>query len=178
MQKGNVFNKKNLFSKAKVELSIEEALSSIDVTDEYFTNFISSKECETYLYIKKCYDRIKKGNYDFLEKEFIPKEYKIFNPDKNSRLRNFIFSTNGILFRDDELQQIIKYKNKEKRGIQFFVKYDSKSEKAIIYLIDLYHMVIPTENKQIGARITNKMYYQRIKRKVEQKVNLKEVIET
>lgn len=176
MQKDNIFNNKNLFlSKSKTTLSIDEALNSIDMEDDNFINFMSSKVCKEFLYIKKCYDRIKNGNYSFLEKEFKNREYETFDANKNSRLRNFIFYTNNQLFSDSELQKIIKYKNKENKAIQFFVKYDRKSDNATICLIDLYHLVMPTEYRQIGAKISTNTHYLRIKKKVSKKTNLKEI---
>ena len=181
-------HKKNLFSKYQnnilksnskkvTKISFDKCLVSIDSELLSFTNFLSSNNCEKYKNIKRYYELSKKLNFSFLEKEFYSNEYTIGNDTKNKRLRSLILETTGELLNDIELTNIIKYKNKNDKELQFFIKYDSSADIGYVYLIDIYHMVIPTKQIEKGKIIPPdpKRHYKGISKKVKHKTNLSEI---
>lgn len=178
MRQGNVFNNRNtLFNKKrKVGVSFLKGLNSIDLDDIHFTNFCSSKECNEYKMIKEYYERTLKHDYDFLEEDFVEREYTRFNKVKNERLAKLISLTINQDIATSDLIDIVKYKNRDKKGIQFFIKYSNSSDSGEVYLIDLHHMALPTENRSLGQKKPNSaLYYSRVSRKVKHKVNLSEI---
>lgn len=181
MQKGNVFNKRSSFlnkKKATTSIIFHKGLNSVDNEEMCFTNFCSSKECKDYKNVDSCYKKVLAKDFSFLDKEFTNKEYSVGNSSKNERLKKLIGLTLSKTISDSDLYNIVKYKNKNEKGFQLFIKYDSNSDVGEVYLIDLYHFVLPTEDKRFGQRRTDsKSHYQRVKKKVKKKVNLSSIIE-
>lgn len=179
MLKGNVFDKKNsLFLKPKksIPLSFEKALNSIDNSKLYFTNYLSSKNCNAYREIKRFYIDSSNNNIEFLLKEFTNSEFTTANLIKNNRIRELIKLTTGKLLNDFDLQNLVKYKNKKDMGIQLFVMYDKETGSGIVYLIDLYHFALPTPHVQIGKTSINlEQEYNIRKNRVKHKMNLSEI---
>ncbi len=181
MQTNNIFNKKNSFlesRKLESKIILEKALNSIDDEELKFINFMSSDMCKEYSLIENYYIKSTHGNYTFLEKEFTNKEYKTHNNSKNTKIRNLIFETTNELFNDEELREIIKYKNSTNPGIQLYIKYDKNDKNAYVYLIDLYHMAITTDYRLKGKKIKDNPveHYNRMKEKVASKCNLNKMI--
>ena len=170
MQRGNLFKHR----KSSTKISFETALISIDDEVMCFINFLSSTECKDYILLKKYYDMSKIADFSFLDNDFFNAEFTTKNETKNSRLRSLILKTTNELLDDNQLTDIVKYKNKTKKGLQFFIKYDSDSDTGYVYLIDIYHMVIPTDHieKNFHIKSNPKQHYKRIKQKVKNKVNL------
>ena len=181
MQQGNVFNKKKsgllARSKSVSTINVNYSLNSIDKNELNFNNFLSSKECKEYLLLEKYFKRIQNGDISFLDKDFETNNYTTHNKEKNQRLKDLIFETSNTTLTDQDLLDVLKYKHKEKKGVQFFIKYDNSSNVGNIYLIDLYHMVIPTEQRVRDYIIKTppKVLYRRILQKVKNRINLSEL---
>lgn len=139
------------------------ALKSIDIPDEKFMNFFTSNQTKIYLKLKNLYELSLKNEFN-IDKLFTDKEYSTTNQLKNNRLRKFIYETSHIIMNDIDLLGIIKYKNKEDNEFQLFIKYDLQQRKAFVYLIDIYHLAIPTEFRKINQRSKNtEEYYLKMK---------------
>ena len=177
MQQSNIFNKRrSLFDVKKVVgLNFSKGLNSIDLEQLNFTNYCSSKECKEYLKIKEFYDKVQNNKFKFLEKDFESSEYNKTNPQKNKRLITLIKTTINENIEDKDLNNIIKYKNRDEKGIQLFIKYSKELDSGELYLVDLYHFAIPTEDKRFNQRKKDtKQHYCRVKKKVKHNVNLSE----
>lgn len=172
MLQGHSFsNHKSLFNRSfikkpsmKDKIDFQYALKSIDVPDENFMNFFTSNQTKTYLYLQEIYDSSLKNQLN-IDKYFTNKEYSITNQRKNNRLKKFIYETSNTLMSDIDLLGIIKYKHREKKEFQIFLKYDIVQDKAFVYLIDIYHLVLPTEfDKMCQKRANAEQYYKKMKR--------------
>ena len=181
MQRGNVFNNRPSFLSRNPEptsIIFHDCLNSIDSEDMCFTNFCSSKECKNYKNVDECYKKVLNQDFSFLDKEFTNTEYTMGNESKNERLKNLISLTLSKTINDNDLYNVVKYKNKTEKEFQLFIKYNPTADVGEVYLIDLYHFVLPTEDKRFGQRRTdNKSHYERMRRKVKNNVNLSCIIE-
>lgn len=177
MQTKNAFRKTSIFDKRKIsKIDFNKGLKSIDHEELYFINFFSSKECKEYKLLSSYYKKAIHNDTSFLENEFYNNEYSIHNIAKNNRLKELIKETTDENLNDIDLLNIVKYKNKKNNGIQLFIKYNSEYDIGEIYLIDLYHMVIPTEDKRLKQKRHNiQNHYNVRKKKVKHNVNLQTI---
>ena len=180
--KGNqLYNKNTILSLRKKTdvIDFEKGMNSIDVEEHNFINFLSSDGSNAYQIIEGYYIESLTGNYSFLDKDFKFEGYTNKNTFKNEKIKALIQKTSNTIFEDEDLIDLIKYKNKTEKGIQLFIKYDSESAKGIVYLIDLYHLVIPTDKvtKNYTVKSNPQKEYQRRKKKVKHNVNLSDIIQ-
>ena len=179
--KGNqLYSKNSILSlrKSSNKIDFNLAMNSVDLEEYNFINFLSSNQCKEYLKVYGYYKESLKSNCSFLDKEFEFDPYTNLNSTKNEKLKKLIYETSSTVFNDFQLLDLIKYKNKKDKGIQFYIKYDKKTNKGNVYLIDLYHMVIPTEYRRKGnvLKTTPQTHYNSIRKKVKNNVNLSEMM--
>lgn len=177
MRTKSVFDKKSIFDKKpKTKINFDKGLKSIDHEPLSFINFFSSKECAEYQLISKYYEKANSDDLKFLSKEFSTREYTTYNENKNNRLRVLIKETTGETLSDIELLDITKYRHNDKKGIQLFIRNNAELDIGEVYLIDLYHMVLPTEDKRFNQRKSNPLnHYNNRKSKVKHNVNLQAI---
>lgn len=179
--KGNqLYNRNSILSlrKSSTDIDFNVGMQSIDLAECNFTNYLSSSESKEYKKVKYYYDKSLAKNNDFLDTDFEFSGYTNKNTFKNEKIKKLIYETSNTVFSDMDLIDLIKYKNKSLNGVQFFIKYDKKTSKGIVYLIDLYHMAIHTDLFYRGSTIktSDKEYYNRISKKVKHNVSLSNML--
>ena len=151
MQHGNLFSSRHnsLLTRSRdvSRIFINDSLKSIDIADLKFINFLKSNLCQEYVLLSRYIEFINNNDFSFLEEDFYNSEFTTGVKSKNDRLKTLIFETSNTVLEDDDLINIVKYKNRTKKGLQLFIKYDNNCNAGRIYLIDLYHLVIPTEQR-------------------------------
>lgn len=178
MQQGNRFKQNSLRKNSYLEIKKKQkvdfsfALKSIDLEEDKFINFLSSDQNKLYSYLYEIY-MLSLRDELLIDKYFTNKEYGNTNKIKNDRIKKFIYETNGIVLSDIELLDFVKYKHKEAKEFQLMVRYNQEKDIADVYLIDFYHLMIPTVNHQISQRNMDvTKYYERIKKKVGHKYDI------
>ena len=171
MLQGHSFsNHKGLFNRSFIKkptqsdvIDFHYALKSIDIPEESFMKYFTSNQTKIYLYLQSIYNLSLENKLN-IDNFFTNKEYNITNQIKNNRLRKFIYETSNIILSDVDLLGMIKYKHRTETGFQIFLKYDINQNKAFVYLIDIYHLAIPTEFVQMHQKRKNpEKYYEKMK---------------
>ena len=180
MQKGNQLANRNILLKRKkrgCNVDFLQALNSIDDSNYNFINYLSSCNSKRYLLAKKYYEESLCGDDSFLIRDFGETNYTNGNEFKNEKIKSLIKQTSNKELSDIELTELLKYKCKSEKDFQLFIKYESELDKGIVYLIDLYHMVIPTDKYGKGyiKKSNPEKDYERIKNKVGHKANLSDI---
>lgn len=135
------------------------------IGDEKFTNYIKSYENKYYIVLDKIFEKLYNDNYNFLD-EFELDEYEASEfTSQSKRLKRIIKKANNIK-EEVELPAIHKFKPTRKQrkidkiydGIRLFVSEDDEQGIIELYLVDLYHLAIDSENYSIGMHDLNKLY--------------------
>lgn len=178
MQQGNRFSHNQINKPSYLRKNIKQkvnffpALKSIDIEEESFINFLSSNQNKLYQYLYEVYSSSIKDEL-IIDHFFTNKEYSNTNHTKNERIKKFIYETNKTVLTDIDLLEFVKYKHKKDNEFQLMVRYNSVTDSADVYLIDFYHLMIPTEYGQIGERKKDDVrHYERIKNKVGHKYDI------
>lgn len=160
MQTNNVINKeKNIFQlrvnkysnerfkkEEYSEFNFNNCLKSDNFEDLQFTNHVKSKEVKKYkLLLDICIELSK--NSDVIDKKFEATEIE---PSMNKRKLERLYEIIRRVSKEkvDCTNQILKFKNKQDKEIQIFVKKEEDSLK--LYLIDLYHLYMEVPNFKTG----------------------------
>lgn len=153
-------------SLSKNKLNFSPALTkSIDESNYNFINFFSSNAASLYIEVKRIYDLSLNDDFD-IDKYFSSHDYHDSGKIKNTRLNQLIFTTNNNNLSEEDLLKLVKYKHRDTKykGFQLFIK-DGK-----VYLIDLYHLIIPTKDSRTTQRSSDSLQlYQRMQNKVKNK---------
>ena len=116
-------------------------------------------------YLDKIFEKLYNDNYNFLD-EFELDEYEASEfTSQSKRLKRIIKRANNIK-EGVELPAIHKFKPTRKQrkidkiydGIRLFVSEDDEQGIIELYLVDLYHLAIDSENYSIGTHDLNRLY--------------------
>lgn len=130
------------------DFDMNGALHSINIENQYFTNFVKSYEKKIYLKIKELFDDI------FYKKSTIDDKFILLNNDnqnkeKENRLKEIVKENLNI----SKVPNLMKFKPKVSKddktldAVRIYVYYDKNIEEFKLYLIDLYHLGIDGLNK-------------------------------
>lgn len=146
--RSNVVNNSKRFSQGVKKINILNACS-IDIEDEYFTNYTTSYINKLNQRFFEIYDNviIKGKNIE----NYCEGEELNGNGLNTKRLLNILNSYPGINETNSTLPNIIKYKNRQKdlRGLQFYLKENKTTGNIDIILIDLYHLGLPAQRHRL-----------------------------
>lgn len=120
-------------------ISFENSLNSVDIEEEYFTNYSSSNEKKEYKIINELHDEINNGNIKILNKYMFDELY--YKDKVIDRLLNIINNSNNNIYSKNDLPNIFKLKNRVEPQIHLYIIINNSL--ARILLIDLYHLSIP-----------------------------------
>ena len=145
----NILKTKNIFGTKQPKIEFHEKLSSTDLEQHFFTNFIDSRRDPMVKFLKN--ERRKmltdKCNFD--------DEYEIKNieyrKNEKEKIKDILEQTIGDSNIDYNL--LIRLKSKENKGVQFF--FLDKEATCKVLIIDLYHLLLPAPNKEIGETKAN-----------------------
>lgn len=175
-QKQNKYNYNRLKYNSKVKKYFDKPISKVifvhdySVKDErlHFTNFFQRANHSRNKIIKevivKCIN-----NPNFFKKYFAGTEISLNTEEdtyKLNRLHNIIALYKNFQAPDNKLFKYLPnglYQKKygEERGLQFV--FEHKEDKILVYLIDLYHLAIPSGKDEKGERLS--LSYEYDKRK-------------
>lgn len=166
--RNNVVNKNKRFSQGVKKINILNA-RSIDIEDEYFTNYTTSYIDKLNQRFFEIYDNVivKGKNIEY----YCEGEELRGNGLNTRRLLNILNSYPGINENNSTLPNIIKYKNRQKdlRGLQFYLKENKITGNIDIILIDLYHLGLPSQRQSLrnGSTIYShpKVQYNKLHKK-------------
>ena len=144
---------------------IEENFSSINVTkymksmkdeSEQFTNFVKSQGTEKYKSMRNIYYLLQR-NINTINREFVVNE--IIQNGLLLKLKKLIFENTEM---DLTIQEIVmnvrKFDYKNDSGIRlYFLK--TKKDEMILILIDLYHLVFVSANRDIKTEYERRKKY-------------------
>ena len=124
-------------------MQVSKNLKSLNIENEYFTNFCKSNGCKKYMTIKKLYLE-NKSKINILDKYFLSDEL-INDKEKNdsykiNRLKRIIQIFGENLTFSQIINNVIKFKYKYDEEIQLYVFRNGKILNLV--LIDLYHLGI------------------------------------
>lgn len=179
MQQGNLFSNRHnsLLTRSRniSHMFINESLKSIDEEELCFINYMKANSCDEYILLSRYISFINNNDFSFLDNEFDNSDFSTGVESKNNRIKDLIYKTSSIMITNNDLINLVKYKNKRKKGLQLFIIYDNTCNAGRIYLIDLYHMVIPTEQRLANGKVVPsnpKRLYEGMKKNVKNNVDL------
>lgn len=166
--KSNAVNSNKRFSQGVKKINILNS-RSIDIEDDYFTNYTTSSEDELNQRFFEIYDNVivKGKNIE----NYCEGEELRGNGLNTKRLLNILNSYPGMNESNSTLPNVIKYKNRQKnlRGLQFYLKENKVTNELEIILIDLYHLGLPAEYQytKFGGKIKShpKQQYKKLHKK-------------
>lgn len=131
--------------------NINGAMHSIDVKQEYFTNYVKSYDKKIYREVKEIFDEI------HFQRATLDDKFQLLNNEKENelakkRLNEIIKDSLNI----NKIPELMKFKPKHKKedktleGVRIYVYYDKNIEEFDLYLVDLYHLGIDGFNTNIG----------------------------
>lgn len=168
MLRNRLLNNRNILIRPQENdvIDFSLALKSIDLPSYQFMNYFTSNQTKIYIELQKMYNASLDNHFQ-IDKYFTSKDYSALNALKNERIKRFIRETSNTNITNADLNELIKYKNKDNPNFQLFVKYNRNESKAHVYLIDIYHLVIPTANSKINRnRVNTEEYYSLLKSKL------------
>ena len=159
MQKGRFSSNpvfKDLFFK---DVDLNQALHSVNISDEKFTNFIKTKNDFQYTQLEEIYNcndlsvilenKFESGT-ELLD-NYSSDEYKL------RRLFRIIKENTNIFIGLYNKHEIIKYKYRTNPSFQLYFR--MKNGKITLVLVDIYHLAIPASHgKNTADEMLNKNY--------------------
>lgn len=139
----------NIFGKKDCDIKFSKALKSVDTGDlTCFTNFFPSKKCNNYKFVKKNINDILSGQISLAdEQNFEMKLVQIDGYFLEMKIKEIIKRTTGERIQD--IPELYKFKEIHNKELQYYiVKIDSDNFE--VKFIDIYHLVIPSPNKELG----------------------------
>lgn len=145
---------------------------SVKDDDLHFTNFFQRVNCKRNVIIKEVINKCVE-NPNFFKNYFSGDEVSLKTKEdvyKRKRLHNIIALYNNFQVNDDKLFKYVPnnlYLKRygAERGLQFI--FEHKNEEILVYLIDLYHLAIPSakdknkERMSLSYEYENKKNYQK-----------------
>lgn len=121
-------------------VQMKKYLKSINLSDEYFTNYSKSMASNKYRLVKEVWEKCKnKSNVTdscMLADEMINEKNKI------DRLKKIIMENiNKEITNQEIINNVYKFKHKEDKEVQFYFYHDGKILNLI--LVDIFHLGIP-----------------------------------
>ena len=179
VKKTNTFSKQtppvpnvvgNMFG-SKSKVIFKNGLRSVDISKHNFINFASNKEPNYIKFIQKEINKLKQGTIDIL------KEYKEkwvgMTPNVKIRLNDVFYET---YYYNIGLPYLKRLSKKGKPKFQLYYKYDKSTDTAEIIFVDLYHLLIPAANKQIGETKASPEKTYQYYNQLEDKVDIKDFL--
>lgn len=142
-------NYKNVFGKSDVSIDFGKSLKSVNTGDMYmFTNFFENKGVR-YKFAKKnissiINNKISLVNEDLFEMKLVNLENDYF---LNLKIDEILYLTTGKRIR--KMPTLYKFKDKINKELQYYVE-KKDTDNFEIKFIDIYHLVIPAPNYDLG----------------------------
>lgn len=172
--KNNRFQK-NIFNikKSKLEefgkFDFDRGLVSINDKENMFINYFKYNDEQGYEMIEDYYINFLYGDYSFLN-DF---EIDYLRPsDRVDRLLQIIKNIQGIKYKKEDLQYILKLNNLKDKRIHFFVRVNKNN--LSLLLIDIYHLAIYGEH-YINGKFQHNSIEKTYKRYKNNEISLEEL---
>ncbi len=127
-------------------IAIGNSFNSINIVEEYYTNYVNTSNQKVYKIISDFYLKYSKNENNLFGDYLFDELY--YNGNNIERLIRIINRSNNTKFDKGSLTTIYKLKNKKEPKIHFYVQIVNNS--MSILLIDLYHLSIPGDIYQKG----------------------------
>ena len=142
---------------------------SINIEEDYFTNFLTSWICKEGINLKKIIDSFKDDIVKTMNQ--FEGDYLFSNKKSDRLIRILRASYPGCSLLDSDIpSKVIKLKYSKFKPIQFFIY--NNNNVLEVYLIDVYHLAIPTEHPSSGKEDPKGIY----RAKSNAKCNISEII--
>lgn len=118
--------------------SFNGSLKSYNNSNLFFTNFVKSRENESYKKLEQYLENIKYNDFSFLEDDFSPLDEVKYTEPAAKRLLEIINKGYNYNYDSGDLKDIFEIKNKEKKKFHFFIHKDNNTLNVI--MIDFFHL--------------------------------------
>lgn len=122
-------------------LNFLNSLNSINIKEDFFTNYVNSPQKKIYKCVDELYKKRDNNNNEFFKDFDFDELY--YNREAADRLIDIINISNSSTYSKEDLEKIYKLKYKKDKCLHMYISIDSGN--AEILLIDLYHLSLPSD---------------------------------
>ena len=134
-------------------IQLKKNLKSLNIEEQYFTNYSKSMASNKYRLVKEVWQKYK--NHSDITSDYMIADEMINEKKKIDRLKDIISRNTGQKITNQEIiNNVFKFKHKQDKEIQFYFYYDGKILNLV--LVDLFHLGIPALKN--GIEVAGKQY--------------------